>query len=532
MLQIIIDYVFIEGPTAFFRAGLVILRLLKNEITNVRDVSEFSQAFDNKVKAVVDIEKFRDRMRSIYINNNLLEICRVKNIELKQNKFDESSNQRVKGYDKCLESSVYCNWERTAKFKEYNDHTIRVYSLSENLKFNYFDPFKNASNVKSYDYLKSGEDKGFMNEDRFSTYVNKKDSKLQGIRGSKGIGIGNAKEVDLDDESILHQTYLEKMISGNIRDRVSIDDDPEFRTGTATKMPNQEDIGKIVTAKGQQMSAIPKATFRSEKEALPTQSQEVSSVVPTQRKNSGNSEINMLRKLGSRLIDLPKQYFENQTPMHPDRTRITLAKLKKIERSLVVARCAHICAYEKYEYMHREINQKVRDKYFLIVNSILYRYLGEGLKRLHEQTLKVISDGPKLTETTIEGMKISHRTQRKFPRMSLDKIPKTLTRFNSLETGRKLVHTRLIGSKYLPDFKDFQQYINPLSEVNIQRPKRMSAINHTENHVQEIPLEEFRTKYKHAYNLDKEALKQDLLRISKKSDLSEEHPIRIETKSL
>lgn len=524
MLPIIIDYVFVEGPTAFFRTGLVLLRLLKNEFVNVRDVSEFTQAFDNKVKAVVDIEKFRDRMRSVYINNNLLEICRVKNIELKQNKFDESSNQRVKGYEKCLESSVYCNWERNAKFKEYNDHTIRVYSLSENLKFNYFDPFKNASNVKSYDYLRRGEDKGFLNEDRFSTYVNKKDTKLTSNRTSKGVA--NAKETDLEDESILHQTYLEKMISGNVRIRPSIDEDPEYRTGV-TKQQAQEEAGRSVTAIGQQAPALSKLP----KEPVQPQSQDLSSPAPTLRKNSSNSEVNMLRKLGSRLIDLPKQHFENQTPLHPDQARITLAKLKKIERNLVVARCAHICAYEKYEYMHREMNQKVRDKYFLIVNSILYRYLGEGLKKLHEQTLKVISEGPKLTETTIEGIKISHRTQRKFPRMSLDKIPKTLMRFNSLETGRKLVHTRVLGAKYLPDFKDLHQYRHPFTEVDIKRPNRSSALNPGDT-VQEIPLEEFRVKYKHAYNLDKEALKQDLLRLSKKSEFSEDHQTRIEMKSL
>lgn len=487
----VFDYVFVEGALAFFRTGLVLLKMLKNDIDESRDVLEFNMAFEVKTRSITDIERFRDRMRSIYMNADLLNICRAKNIDHKQNKFYESSNQRVKGFERCLESSPYCHWERNAKFKEFTDHTIRAYCLSDCLKFNFFDPFKNSGDTQGYDYLKHGEDKHFVNEDRFSTYTSKKPTKM-GLRKDSRGQIATETQ-DIEEEAILHRTYLEKMISGQIRA-------PASSEGQGSGSAGNTRLGD------------PKAPRILSEANLHTP--DIPSGGSTARKLSETSEAMVLKKLGSQLVQPPKLYFENQDSKCPDEP-ITLARQKQIEKNLVIARCPHICSFEKYEYIHREINQKDKNKYFLIVNSILYKYLGPQIKNLHAQTEKVISDEPRLAASSIQIDRTMRGPRRQCARQSLDRWPRTIQRFLSVETGRRLVNNRANFKKFLPDFSEQNRPLDVNFDPIRVQDKSMPNLGNVEDKPSEIGLEEMRVKYKHAYNLDEEGFKRDMLRMSK-----------------
>lgn len=514
------DYIFVEGPHAFFRTGLVILRALKNDISLVRDVPEFTMAFDNKIKGITDLDKFRDLMRGVYLNQEILDVCRSKNIEYKQNRYYEGSHQRSKIFEKCLESNPYCHWERNAKFKEFNERVKRVYSLSESLKFNFFDPFKNAADSRVYDYLKRTDDKQFVNEDRFTTYTSKKDTMISGAAGERLSAV--LERGATEEDSILHQTYLEKMISGNLREAELLQSkavEKDFRTGPAPEARPSRTL---------KPEASKKAAGQTRNNGGVTWVGEESP--PRLRKISSGSELTMLRKLGSQLVDVPKAFFENQSPNPPEAARITLARQRQMEKNLVIARCAHICAFEQYEYIHREIDIEARKKYFLIVNSILYKYLGEEIKNEHQQTLKVISDQPRLMESSIEHLKVTSRTRRQFPRQSLDRWPKKCSRFNSMEIGRGLVNHRVMRGRFMPEFFDRSRQFGEDPEQ--PRPKKDSMPELLGGQMQEISVDDFVKKYKHAYNFDQEALKKDVMRLSKKTELSEVHPDEMGTSSL
>jgi hypothetical protein len=488
--------VFVEGPLAFFRTGLVLLKLLKTDIQNVRDVSEFTQAFESKVKAVTDVEKFRARMRATYLNPSLLNAVRAKNIDEHQNRFDDSPKQRIRGFEKCLESSPYCHWKRNQTYKDYDDCVFRVYSLPERLKFNFFDPFKNSSDTKGYDFLRIKDDKGMVNEDRFSTFSSKKTTAKANKKPS--IKTTLVEPFDGEDEATMHRTYLEKLITGNI--------------------PSQDRTANpgIAGIKSINDSQAPDNTGDFRTNMNSTELLNHNSPKNTVRKASDTSESQMLKKLGSQLIQPPKPYFENESGVEErEQVRITVARKKQIEKNLVVARCAHICEFMKYEREQQGIDAIARNNYFLIANSILYKYLGEGLKKFHKQTLKVISDRPKGVEVPQGIFRTNLAGRRNFPRVSLDKWPRNLQRFSSLEIGKQMVHSRHVVPAYLRGFNERQRRFTEINrKVDTRYPPVEAASN---EEVQDIGLDEIQAKYKNAYSLNMEGLRQDIMRISKES---------------
>lgn len=466
----------VEGAIAFFRTGLVLLKLLTKDLKNIRDVSEFTMAFEKKVRSLTDIEKFRVRMQDLYINRDLMEVCRTNNIENKQNKFYESPNQRVRGFEKCQENAPYCHWERNAKFKVYQDYLIRVFSLSENIKFNFFDPFKNSVDANSYDYLKKGEYKQFLTEDRFTTVSSKRTT--MNANGKGNLFNHNTSEFNEELEADIHKKYLEQIIENQ---GFKID----------KKKPKKDQMNSEKDFSGMAGSDIIQAT-------------EIGINLPLKTKKSlGNSPS---------VIYVPyKRYFDNQSLPSVPQVQIAPVQQKLMERMLVIARSSHICQFERYEFINREINLKNKAKYFLIVNSILYNYLGENIKKENQQTLNVISIKPIGVESSLAQVTKRRADRRKFPRSSLDRWPKKLHRFSSTEGNRRRAVLGR-GTNLGQNDEEARRLVDGLLSKNKRRSKMPAKTSLGDD--SEIDPEEFKLKYRNAYILNEEGLKNDILKFS------------------
>lgn len=452
---------------------------MKNEVKNIKDICEFTSAFEQKISRLTDYSKFKSRMQHVFIDQELMNICRMKNIDKKQEKFNESSNQRTKNFEKCLENSPYCHWERTAKFKEYIDHKLRVSNVSDKIKFNYFDPFKNAKDHTSYDYLKKTHDQNFMTEERFSTYSSKNNT--NDFQTPLGQANFMPRDLDIDMEKEVHSEYMDNMMHEN-------------KTGKKQKMES------FNSQSGKNTSNLP----------IDLSDLHIPEIVKTPSRRGDNETCfpNSCTVFGQQ----PKLNFENQTPFQKDVFIIRKVDRKTIENCLTIARCSHICYLEKHEFFNREINIRNKEKYFLIVNSILYNYLGEEIKKLHEQTLKVISDKPNSGFDNIKNCKKKRLERQRFPRPSLDRFPKNYQRFSSVDVKKRFSRfdKRILEEESMKDLKNY-------ANETIEREKRNSQQKMVFNNGQEedeINIKTHKERYKNAYILNEEGLKQDILNSS------------------
>ena len=173
LVAVIMDFVLSEGPLAFLRTGLVLLKQMKKELIAVNDSLELSVAFESIIREMTDTPKFKRRMKKLFINANLINLCRKQNIDHKQKTYYESmGSQKIRTQEKCTETSPYCHWERNSKFKDFHENSIfRCANLQQSIKFNYFDPFEFINDHKPYHYLK--EHFNHLSDDKFSTHSRK-----------------------------------------------------------------------------------------------------------------------------------------------------------------------------------------------------------------------------------------------------------------------------------------------------------------------------------------------------------------------
>jgi hypothetical protein len=467
LIAVILDFFLAEGPIAFIRTGLVLLKQMRETLKNITDAIELNTAFDSHVRSLQDTQQFKRSLCKLFMNAQLLDLCRQQNIESKQHKHNESmSTQKIRTQEKCTESSPYCHWERNLKFKDFQDSVMRCSNLPDCLKFNYFDPFDFTKHSKPYDYLCNRDDQALLSGDKFSTHSHKAVPLFPSKQARQN------DDFDSEEDTEPHNSLLEMLV--NRRERAMSSIQKSFCVPKSE--PPKEDGG----------CAHP----------------------------GGPKTVD---DMGVRLVTLstppkpPSQvYFDNLTVTKSEQPRMALTELKKTENELVIRRCSHICHFEKFEYEVLEMNQNSKRKYFMIVNCILFKHLGRGIEEATGQTHQNRAvDNPFAKEDSVaqKARRIRLQFNRDFGGLAGSFFPRS----SSLGNDRKGFWRG----------QNSDSFASPLGQPNtVVVARQHSLVVATrlkcdfEGQGDVASLSVLKTKYKNAYFLNQEALKRDIQKAS------------------
>ena len=468
-MTVILDFVLTEGPIGFVRTGLVLLKSMQTRLKSINDTTELNNGLDSEIANMTDCAKFKQQMRDVYINQRLMNICRQQNIDSKQRKYHESMvSQKTRTQEKCIESSPYCHWERNAKFKDFHDSVFRCANLQDSLKFNYFDPFDFVLDSKPYGYLKQAQDPRFMREDKFSTHSHRTASNL--LQKS----FEAEPDFDLQTQQKEHSKHMEEMVTK--REKVV-----SSRKGSIEEVAKdiklKAELGKLGSGGGQAQ---------------------------------GSSAVGLGGKtvaVGESPVVLKQAYFDKQTGGSRNRCQLSPSEVQRAERELVIVRCPHICHFEKREYEILEVNNRDKSRYFLIVNSILYKFMGKRIEEETGQTKNVLSGPREDTDPAAGGHKTRILIRRQVARRSLDNFTRFCSRYSSLNGHRRGLLPRSRADVLMNGFEVKKTAVkrvldrqNSVAKVQLQWDDNEDQIN----------VASFRSKYKNAFFVNEEELRKDV----------------------
>ena len=136
----VFDRFIAEGSITLFRAALVIFIAMERELLGIFAFDGFIKAVQSRVKELKDVDRFREQMNEIYINDDIIE--RLRNTLLRKEE-GRASLQRLKSkpIEICNEMTPYCFVSDEVTQNHGADFVVKVNNVTENIKANYFNPF-------------------------------------------------------------------------------------------------------------------------------------------------------------------------------------------------------------------------------------------------------------------------------------------------------------------------------------------------------------------------------------------------------
>lgn len=138
--KFIFDYILVEGSSAFYRIGLALLKITTQHMHKISDLSVFLSEYQRIISNINSTGEFRSKLRKMYIDKDLLDVCRNFQTQKKQDSYSETIQSRNFG-DKCFQDFPFCVWKRNIFRKDCSTVTFRAAFLQKSLKYNFFDPF-------------------------------------------------------------------------------------------------------------------------------------------------------------------------------------------------------------------------------------------------------------------------------------------------------------------------------------------------------------------------------------------------------
>lgn len=214
---------------AFFKVALALLVTFGKELKAPAELSQFLATFNLCAAKFTDIEGFRKRVRDMFLDELLLNACRGIMLSSKQQQMLETPN-RKHSMDDCAAENPYCSWLRNHFRKENNDVIFRVDSLTENLKFNYFDPFNFRFNSAFSEEL-SVKYQGICRERLIRNFFQKRNQAIDGSLGrsltfgAKTEGRGDPRRYRRGDRRFWSQLEINVKKSENEQNERLLEDD-------------------------------------------------------------------------------------------------------------------------------------------------------------------------------------------------------------------------------------------------------------------------------------------------------------------
>ena len=106
----------------------------------VPEFQNFILTFNDFVEKQLDINEFKIGLNNTFLNIKVLDAMRYFMSDKKQEEIMGFNLNRVKK-DECSGSSPHCSWKRNFNQKDTASLILRVHSLIDSIKPNYFAPF-------------------------------------------------------------------------------------------------------------------------------------------------------------------------------------------------------------------------------------------------------------------------------------------------------------------------------------------------------------------------------------------------------